>query len=77
MTDIAAAGNAAHVAFAGPLVEAERQVRAFLVTASRYLASGRELPSLDRIEAGALDADSLSADEFNSALLGIWQNPGK
>ena len=42
MTDILAGGVALETGFASQIAEAERQVRSFLVTATRYLASGKE-----------------------------------
>jgi len=77
MTDILAGGVALEAGFAGPITEAERQVRAFLVTATRYLASGGEFVALKRLEAAALDTRSMSADEFDRTLLKVWKNPGK
>ncbi len=77
MTDILAGGVALETGFASQIADAERQVRAFLVTATRYLASGREALALKRLEAAALDTRSMSADEFDRTLLKVWKNPGK
>lgn len=77
MTDILAGSVPRETRFAGPIAEAERQVRSFLVTATRYLASGRDLVALSRLEAAADDTRSMSADEFDRTLLKVWKNPGK
>ncbi|HET7715600.1 MAG TPA: hypothetical protein VFK86_08220 [Bauldia sp.] len=77
MTETLAGGVAIETGFASPIADAERHVRAFLVTATRYLASGRELLALKRLEAVGLDTRSMSADEFDRALLKVWKNPGK
>jgi hypothetical protein len=77
MTDILAGGVALETGFASQMTEAERHVRAFLVTATRYLASGKEFIALKRLEAAALDTRSMSADEFDKTLLKVWKNPGK
>ena len=77
MTDILAGGVALETGFASQIADAERHVRTFLVTATRYLASGREVLALKRLEAAALDTRSMSADEFDKTLLKVWKNPGK
>jgi hypothetical protein len=77
MTDILAGGVPHETRFASQFAEAERQVRSFLVTATRYLASGGENVALSRLEAAAQDTGSMSADEFDRKLLKVWKNPGK
>ena len=77
MTDILAGGVALESGFARQIAEAERQVRSFLVTATRYLASGKDPVALSRLEAAAEDTRSISADEFDRTLLKVWKNPGK
>ena len=77
MTDILAGGVPHEAGFAGQIMEAERQVRSFLVTATRYLASGMDMVALNCLEAAARDTGSMSADEFDRKLLKVWKNPGK
>jgi len=77
MTNILAAGVAIETGFASQIADAERQVRSFLVTATRYLASGRDSIALRRLEAAAEHTGSMSADEFDRTLLGVWKNSGK
>jgi hypothetical protein len=76
MTDIVAS-LPAEGRFAGQLADAERQVRAFLMTATRYLASGTQRLALDRIGNEAIRSPAMTADEFDRMLLGTWQNQGK
>lgn len=77
MTDILAGGAALETGFASQIAEAERQVRSFLVTATRYLASGKDQLVLGCLEAAAADTQRMSADEFDRTLLKVWKNPGK
>jgi hypothetical protein len=77
MTDILAGGIPAESRFAGHMAETERHLRSFLLTATRYLASGREQLGLQRLEAEKLDVRSMTADEFDRALIGLWKNSGK
>ena len=77
MSDILAGGVPQETRFAGQIMEAERQVRSFLVTATRYLASGIDMVSLNCLEAAARDTGGMSADEFDRKLLKVWKNPGK
>lgn len=77
MTDTLCCSAAPDTGFASQIAEAERQVRSFLVTATRYLASGRNASALSQIEAVAQDNRSMSADEFDRTLLKVWKNPGK
>jgi len=77
MTHILAGGMPREASIAGQIAEAERQVRSFLMTATRYLASGRDLVALSRLEAAADDTRSMTADEFDRTLLKVWRNPGK
>jgi hypothetical protein len=77
MTDILAGGLPEDRGFGGQFLEAERQVRAFLVTATRYVASGMDMVALKCLEAAAEDTGSMSADEFDRKLLKAWKNPGK
>lgn len=77
MTHILAGGMPREARIAGQIAEAERQVRSFLMTATRYLASGRDLVALSRLEAAADDTRSMTADEFDRTLLKVWRNPGK
>jgi len=77
MTDILAAGVPQETRFAGQIVEAERQVRSFLVTATRYLASGMDKVALSCLEAAAEDTSGMTADEFDRKLLKVWKTPGK
>jgi hypothetical protein len=76
MSDILAGGVNFETGLAGQIAEAERHVRTFLVTATRYLA-GKDPLSLQRLEAQGLDTGSMSADEFDRTLLRLWKNPGK
>jgi hypothetical protein len=77
MTDILAAGMPREAPFAGQIAEAEHQVRAFLMTATRYLASGRDLAGMSCLEAAAGDTRRMTPDEFDRKLLKVWKNPGK
>jgi hypothetical protein len=77
MTNILAGGVALETGFACQIAEAERQVRSFLVTATRYLVSGKDPVALSRLEAAAEDAWCMSSDEFDRTLLKVWKNPGK
>ena len=77
MTDILAGGVSRETRFLGPMAEAERQVRSFLMTATRYLAPGRDLGALRCLEAAAEDTRRMSDDEFDRTLLRVWKNPGK
>ena len=77
MTHILAGGMPREARIAGQIAEAERQVRSFLMTATRYLAPGRDLVALSRLEAAADDTRSMTADEFDRTLLKVWRNPGK
>lgn len=77
MTDILAGGVPHQTGFTGQFAEAERQVRSFLVTATRYLTSGGENVALNCLEAAAQDTGTMSADEFDRKLLKVWRNPGK
>lgn len=77
MTDILAGGVPQETRFAGQIMEAERQVRSFLVTATRYLSSGMDMVALSCLEAAAKDTGSMSADEFDRKLLKVWKTPGK
>lgn len=77
MTDILAGGATIETGFASQIAEAERQVRSFLMTATRYLASGIDVVALRRLEAAAEDPRGMSADEFDRTLLKAWKNPGK
>lgn len=76
MTNILAGGVALENGFACQIAEAERQVRSFLVTATRYLASGKDPVALSRLDA-AEETWCMSADEFDRTLLKVWKNPGK
>jgi len=77
MTTILAGGVALETGFASQIADAERHVRSFLVTATRYLASGRDSIALRRLEAAAEQGGSMSADEFDRTLLGVCRNSGK
>jgi hypothetical protein len=77
MTDILAAGTPREAPFSGQIAEADRQVRAFLMTATRYLAAGRDLVGMSCLEAAAGDTRSMTPDEFDRKLLKVWKNPGK
>ena len=77
MTDILAGGVSLETGIASHIVEAERQVRSFLMTATRYLAPGRDMPALENLEAAARDTRSMSADEFDRTLIRVYKNPGK
>jgi len=77
MTDILAGGAPQENGFASQIMEAERQVRSFLVTATRYLASGIDAVALNCLEAAANDTGGMTADEFDRKLLKVWKNPGK
>jgi hypothetical protein len=77
MTDTLAGCVGIETGFASQIAEAERQVRSFLVTATRYLASGRNIVALSHLEAAAADTKGMSADEFDRTLLKVWKNPGK
>jgi hypothetical protein len=77
MRDILAGGVALETGFASQIADTERHLRDFLMTATRYLASGKELLALKRLEAAGLDTRSMSADEFERTLLKVWKNPGK
>ncbi len=77
MTNVHAGDCAREAGIAGQILEAERQVRSFLVTATRYLASGTESVALSRLETAAEDTCGMSADEFDRSLLKAWKNPGK
>ena len=77
MTDILAGGVSLEAGIASHIVEAERQVRSFLMTATRYLAPGRDMPALENLEAAARDTGSMSADEFDRILIRVYKNPGK
>ena len=72
MTDILAGGVPCADGLVRQIAEAERQTRAFLVTATRYLATGSDLVALNGLE--GVDADCLSADEFDRKLLRVWKN---
>ena len=61
------AGTARHMA--------ERHVRSFLITATRYLAPGRDLAALDHLESEEMRR--LPTHEFDRRLLGVWKNTGK
>ena len=77
MTHVLAGGIPREARIAGQIAEAERQVRSFLMTATRYLAPTRDLGTLTRLEAATEDTRSMSADEFDRTLLKVWKNPGK
>ncbi len=77
MTNILAGGVALETGFACQIAEAERQVRSFLVTATRYLASGKDSVALSGLESVEKNALCMSADEFDRTLLKVWKNPGK
>jgi hypothetical protein len=77
MTQILVGGMPCEARIAGQIAEAERQVRSFLMTATRYLAPGRDLVALSHLEAAADDTRSMTADEFDRTLLKVWRNPGK
>ena len=77
MTDILAGGVCLETGLASHIVEAERQVRSFLMTATRYLAPGRDGSAFENLEAAAWDTRSMSADEFDRTLIRVCKNPGK
>jgi len=77
MTNILASGVAGEAHFASHMMDTERQVRSFLVTSARYLASCRDAVVLGRLEAAAEDTWSMSADEFDRMLVKDWRNSGK
>lgn len=77
MTTILAGGVSLETGFASQIADAERHVRSFLMTATRYLASGRDSIALRRLEAAAEHTGSMSADEFDRTLLGVCRNSGK
>ncbi|MCB1501127.1 MAG: hypothetical protein KDK07_15290 [Bauldia sp.] len=77
MTDMLAGGVPLETGFANHMIEAERQVRSFLMTATRYLAPGRNVSAFANLEAAALDTRSMSAAEFDRTLIRVCKNPGK